>query len=79
MTEMPVRLNLVYKYNENFTLHQQHLGQMAERSKALASGASRAICVGSNPTLFINLFALCSNPSSVVIVEILLVVIFFRV
>ena len=24
----------------------------AERSKALASGASREICVGSNPTLF---------------------------
>jgi hypothetical protein len=29
---------------------------MAERSKALASGASREICVGSNPTLVIILF-----------------------
>lgn len=28
---------------------------MAERSKALASGASREICVGSNPTL-VNIF-----------------------
>ena len=32
---------------------------MAERSKALASGASREICVGSNPTLFTILFAVC--------------------
>jgi hypothetical protein len=33
-------------------------GKMAERSKALASGASRVICVGSNPTLVnISLFA----------------------
>ena len=51
---------------------------MAERSKALASGASREICVGSNPTLFTILFAFCSIPVAVVVVEISLVVWFFE-
>lgn len=45
------------------------IGQMAERSKALASGASREICVGSNPTLFTILFAIIRASTAVVVVE----------
>ena len=50
--------------------NQSIRGQMAERSKALASGASREICVGSNPTLFTILFALLRSSIAVVVVEI---------
>ncbi|KAL6703208.1 hypothetical protein ACN47E_010070 [Coniothyrium glycines] len=40
-------------YNPSLVIQNPVLGdgEMAERSKALASGASREICVGSNPTL----------------------------
>ena len=48
---------LNYIYIIAYCTFIQSLGQMAERSKALASGASREICVGSNPTLFTILFA----------------------
>lgn len=37
------------------------IGQMAERSKALASGASSESCVGSNPTLFTIAFCCCGG------------------
>ena len=47
---------------------------MAERSKALASGASRVICVGSNPTLFTILFAIVKSSIAAVVVEVLRVV-----
>ncbi|XP_014550415.1 hypothetical protein COCVIDRAFT_115490, partial [Bipolaris victoriae FI3] len=41
---------LVYRRCKKLSFHISS-GKMAERSKALASGASREICVGSNPTL----------------------------
>ena len=69
----PLSRALKFEYINRITaqLPITTFGEMAERSKALASGASREICVGSNPTLItINLFAIL-RPKVVVVFKFL--------